>query len=299
MGRCPWSSRCAQHRYRVPRRGRQEAQRRHAGGAGRTWKTRRLADGPRAQDSAASRSRENKDEVLPWSVQEEPTLPTSGALRSSTCHVSLPGAFLGHRGNRKQMRPPAHGCGGRTPRQPPAVPWSSNRLFCERGQKDGHRVACPGIPAQSGRNVGVRLLVAVGTRSRRPEARIPARGPRSPSGLSPSLCGLGLSEAQNKVGAGGPQLTSQCPPGAIHGCVRPGLTRSPPVTDTSLQTDADFPFTRLQPVEDSGARGGDLPSPAPSSPSVSPLLGPGKRLQRATRVPFGRTRSGVHKQVEY
>lgn len=203
MGRCPWSSRCAQHCYRVPRRGRQEAQRRHAGGAGRTWKTRRLADGPRAQDSAASRSRENKDEALPWSVQEEPTLPTSGALRSSTCHVSLPGAFLGHRGNRKQMRPPAHGCGGRTPRQPPAVPWSSNRLFCERGQKDGHRVACPGIPAQSGRNVGVRLLVAVGTRSRRPEARIPARGPRSPDGLSLSLCGLGLSEAQNKVGAGG------------------------------------------------------------------------------------------------
>lgn len=87
----------------------------------------------------------NKHEVLPWNVPEEPTLPTSGALRSSTCHVSLPGAILGHRGNRKQMRPPAHGCGGQTPRQPPAAPWSSNRLFCERGQKDGHRVACPGF----------------------------------------------------------------------------------------------------------------------------------------------------------
>lgn len=182
----------------------------------------------------------------------EGTGPTDlQAVRSCICHVSLPGVFNCHSGNRERTH-----TSDRERLEPGPAAGSTGspvlRLSFLRTRPEGrpHGSPCPSAPTFQPRAAGTWTQFVCGCS---PATRgIHALGPRSPKGCLCHLRGSGLSEPLNKVGISG-HAPSSMP-----------AKRRPPRCGTSPHTPATFhrlgsankdthsPITRLQPVEDTG-----------------------------------------------
>lgn len=111
------------------------------------------------------------------------------AVMSCICHVSFPGVFICHSGNREQAHTSDRECLEPGPAASPRAPRRSDHLSANQARRTAARLPlplCPHIPAQSSRNLGP-VCLWVFTR----HAWDPCPGPSVPKGLPLSFTWFG------------------------------------------------------------------------------------------------------------